>query len=105
MTMQSDELFQAQGSTLVDREGVKIGKIDEIYEDTRTGQPEWALVNTGLFGSKSTFVPLQQASREGDSVRVPYEKAQVKDAPGIAPDGQPIGSGCVYPLALSQSSR
>ena len=45
-------------------------------------------MNTGLFGTKSTFVPLQEATRDGGMLRVPYEKGQVKDAPRIDPDGQ-----------------
>src|SRR4051795_12585898 len=81
------DFTQLQGATLVDRDGDKIGKIDEIYQDTQTGRPEWALVNTGLFGTKSTFVPIGQATTEGSDLRVPFEKAQVKDAPGIEPDG------------------
>jgi uncharacterized protein (TIGR02271 family) len=84
---QFDDVSTLQGSTLYDRDGDKIGKIDEIYEDAHSGRPEWALVNTGLFGTKSTFVPIGEASREGDDIRVPYEKAQVKDAPRIDPDG------------------
>ena len=39
--------------TMVDRDGDRIGTIDGIYADDQTGQPEWALVNTGLFGTKS----------------------------------------------------
>jgi len=85
---QFDDYSTLQGTTLVDRDGDKIGKIDEIYEDAHTGRPEWALVNTGLFGSKSTFVPISQASQDSGQVRVPFEKAQVKDAPGVEPDGQ-----------------
>jgi uncharacterized protein (TIGR02271 family) len=84
---QSMDTAALRGSTLLDREGDKIGKIDDIYEDTTTGRPEWALVNTGLFGTKGTFVPISDASHEGEDVRIPYEKAQVKDAPGIEPDG------------------
>ena len=76
-----------QGRTLVDRDGDRIGTIDAIYLDDQTGQPEWALVNTGLFGTKSTFVPLAQATQTGDEVRVPYDKQLVKDAPRIDPDG------------------
>jgi uncharacterized protein (TIGR02271 family) len=86
-TMQKDEILQCRGQELLDRHGEKLGEIEEIYLDTGSDAPEWALVKTGLFGSKSTFVPLHDASREGDSIRVPYEKAQVKDAPRIDPDG------------------
>jgi uncharacterized protein (TIGR02271 family) len=75
-----------QDRTLVDRDGDRIGSIDAIYLDDQTGQPEWALVNTGLFGTKSSFVPLAQATPAGDDVRVPYDKQLVKDAPRVDPD-------------------
>jgi uncharacterized protein (TIGR02271 family) len=76
-----------QGRTLLDRDGSRIGSIDAIYLDDRTGQPEWALVNTGLFGTKSTFVPLAQAFQSDNDVVVPCDKQLVKDAPRIDPDG------------------
>jgi uncharacterized protein (TIGR02271 family) len=76
------------GRTMVDLAGDKIGQITDIYLDDDTGQPEWALVNTGLVGTKATFVPLSEAQGTGDTVQVPYEKAQVKDAPGMQADGQ-----------------
>src|SRR3954465_2932855 len=87
-TFQKDDLLQTRGQDLYDNDGEKIGKIEEIYLDADTGAPEWALVNTGLFGTKSTFVPLRDATEDGGSVRVPYEKAQVKGAPSIDPDGE-----------------
>jgi len=71
---------------MVDRESNPIGSIDAIYLDDQTGQPEWALVNTGLFGTKSSFVPLAQATRTGDNVRVPYDKRLIKDAPRVDVD-------------------
>src|SRR3954453_8583024 len=87
-TFQKDDLLQKRGQDLYDNDGDKIGSIQEIYLDADTGAPEWALVNTGLFGTKSTFVPLRDATDDGGSLRVPYEKAQVKDAPKIDPDGE-----------------
>jgi uncharacterized protein (TIGR02271 family) len=76
-----------QGRTMLDRDGGRIGTIDAIYLDDHTGQPEWALVNTGLFGTKASFVPLAQATQSDHDVRVPYDKQLVKDAPRIDPDG------------------
>jgi uncharacterized protein (TIGR02271 family) len=75
-----------QGRTLVDRDSGRIGTIDAIYLDDQTGQPEWALVNTGLFGTKASFVPLAQAFQSDNDVLVPYDKQLVKDAPRIDPD-------------------
>jgi uncharacterized protein (TIGR02271 family) len=82
-----DTVRSWQGRTMAGRDGAKVGTIDAIYLDDQTGQPEWALVNTGLFGTRSTFVPLAQATDAGDSVQVPYDKQLVKDAPNIDPDG------------------
>jgi uncharacterized protein (TIGR02271 family) len=76
-----------QGRTMLDRDGNRIGSIDAIYLDDQTGQPEWALVNTGLFGTKATFVPLAQAFQSDNDVLVPYNKQLVKDAPRVDPDG------------------
>jgi uncharacterized protein (TIGR02271 family) len=81
-------IAQWKGQDLLDTNGDKIGTIDEIYIDSKTEQPEWALVKTGLFGGKGTFVPLSQASPEDGGVRVPYAKSHVKDAPNIEPDGE-----------------
>ena len=82
-----DTVRNWQGATMVDRDGDKVGNIDAIYVDDQTGEPEWALVNTGFFGTRSTFVPIAQASASGDQVQVPYEKQLVKDAPNMDPDG------------------
>ena len=81
-----DTVRSWEGRPMVGPDGAKIGTIDSIYLDDQTGQPEWALVNTGLFGTKSTFVPLAQATDAGDGVQVPYEKQLVKDAPRVDAD-------------------
>ena len=87
-TLQKDRLLEQRGEDLYDNEGDKIGKIEEIYLDADSGQPEWALVNTGMFGTKSSFVPLRDAADADGTVQVPHDKAQVKDAPQMDPDGE-----------------
>jgi sporulation protein YlmC with PRC-barrel domain len=82
-----DELQSWHGRDLIDRDGDEIGSIGDVYVDDRTGQPEWLTVRTGLFGLRETFVPAAEARAEGDTVRVPYEKSQVKDAPNVDTDG------------------
>lgn len=85
---ETTEAYDFRGRTLVDQAGEKIGKIDELYRDDQGGQPEWATVHTGLFCTKSHFVPLAGASPDGEDVRVNVTKEQVKDAPSVDPDGQ-----------------
>jgi uncharacterized protein (TIGR02271 family) len=80
---QFTEAYDFRGRTLVDRDGEKIGTVDEVYTDHEAGQPEWALVHTGLLGMKRSFVPLRGASPGGEHVRVTVDKQAVKDAPGV----------------------
>jgi sporulation protein YlmC with PRC-barrel domain len=75
------------GAELLDSSGDKVGRIGQIYLDESTGEPEWATVNTGLFGTNESFVPLAQADRAGHAVRVHYEKATIKDAPNMLASG------------------
>jgi uncharacterized protein (TIGR02271 family) len=82
------DAYQWQGRTMLGNDGEKIGKITEIYEDPATGKPEWATVSTGLFGTKSNFVPLAGATPAGEDVRADVTKEQVKAAPGVEADGQ-----------------
>ena len=88
MNTQITQDYDWQGRTLKDRNGDKIGKIDSLYVDEQTDRPEWALVNTGLFGSKSSFVPIAGGAPEGEDVVVQVEAQQVKDAPKMDPDGE-----------------
>jgi uncharacterized protein (TIGR02271 family) len=80
------EAYEWRDRTVIGSDGEKIGTVDEIYFDTDTDKPEWASVNTGLFGMKSSFVPLRGAQPAGEDVRVAYTKDEVKDAPGVKPD-------------------
>ena len=75
------DAYTWQGRDLVGADGEKIGSVKEIYEDDRTGKPEWALVTSGLFGTHSHFVPLAGAEPTGEAVRVRVSKDQVKESP------------------------
>jgi uncharacterized protein (TIGR02271 family) len=86
MTTDMTHEYNWQGRTLKDRNGDTIGTIDALYLDQQTDKPEWALVNTGLFGTKSSFVPLAGAAPRDEDVVVRVEAQRVKDAPKMAPD-------------------
>src|SRR5918995_3326388 len=77
-----------RGRVMVDRDSNKIGEVVDIYLDNETDRPEWAVVRTGLFALRSTFVPLAEAREGGDELQVPHRRLQVKHAPNIEPDGQ-----------------
>jgi uncharacterized protein (TIGR02271 family) len=82
-----NDLDTVIGSEAYDTNGDKIGKVGQVYLDDSSDQPSWLTVNTGLFGSDESFVPVEGASVSGDRVTVSYDKAKVKDAPQVASDG------------------
>jgi uncharacterized protein (TIGR02271 family) len=81
------EISSVIGQTLYTDDGTKIGKIGQVYVDEVHDQPEWVTVNTGLFGTNESFVPLAEASWADDGLRVPYNKSTIKDAPNVSSDG------------------
>ena len=80
------DAYDYRGRTVVDQNGEKIGTVDDLYTDRDGGQPEWALVHTGLFGMKRNFVPIKDASASGEDVQVPVLKQHVSDAPKVEAD-------------------
>ena len=86
---QMTEAYDWRGREIVDAEGDKVGTLEELFRDEDTDRPEWAVVRTGMFGTKLSFIPIQGAEPAGEDVRVPFSKAQIKDAPRIDDsDGQ-----------------
>jgi uncharacterized protein (TIGR02271 family) len=81
-------LEQLEGRPVIGADGQKIGTVADVYFDKDTRQPEWALVTTGLFGTKHSFVPITTASTTPDGLSVPFTKDQVKDAPRLDDDGE-----------------
>ena len=86
---QVTEAYDWRGRDIIDAEGEKVGTLEELFRDEDTQEPEWAVVRTGMFGTKLSFVPIQGAEPQGEDVQVRFSKAQIKDAPRIDDsDGQ-----------------
>jgi uncharacterized protein (TIGR02271 family) len=81
-TESSEQSVQSlDGNVVVGTDGSEIGKVGQVYTDNETGQPSWVTVKTGWFGSNESFIPLDSATIDGDSIRVPYDKDMIKGAP------------------------
>jgi len=87
MPITENDLAGLRDGNVISPSGDKIGSIGQIYLDDQTGEPSFAAVNTGLFGLKQSFVPLQGARVEAGDLIVDYDKETVKDAPRIDDDG------------------
>jgi hypothetical protein len=73
---------------VVDRESATVGTIETFYLDQASGLPTWALVHTGWLGDRCSFVPLAAAVEVDGEIRLPYTKAQIREAPAVASDGE-----------------
>ena len=84
--IEQNEIQTMTGATVYSTDGDKIGKVGQLFLDDHTGQPEFVTVNTGLFGTSESFVPVEQATLDGDRLVVPFDKDKVKDAPNVDVD-------------------
>ena len=77
-----------KGRTVVDPDGDKVGTLEEFYLDRQSGDPTWAAIRTGLFGTHTSLAPLDGASLAGNDVKLGYSKSAVKDAPRPEVEGE-----------------
>jgi hypothetical protein len=78
------------GKMLIDREGERIGKLQDVYVDVENDEPQFATVKEGLIGRHLTFVPLGGITVGPDDLQVPVTKEQVKAAPNIEQHGEEL---------------
>ncbi|MGC5583466.1 DUF2382 domain-containing protein [Ornithinimicrobium sp. W1679] len=86
MRITQEHVDQLYNADVVDRDGESLGGVGQVYLDDHTGDPAWVTVKTGFFGTKETFVPLNDADYGDGAIRLPYEKSYIKDAPNMEAD-------------------
>lgn len=77
------DLFNA---TAYDKNGEKLGDVNEVFVDDQSGQPTFVEVNHGLFGMNSSLVPLRGHDFSGDDLKLGFSKDRIKDAPEFDSD-------------------
>src|SRR5579872_6305381 len=78
------------GKMLIDRDGRKIGKLQDVYVDVETDEPQFATVKEGFIGRHLTFVPLGGIRIGPDDLQVAATKEQVRSAPEIEVHGDEL---------------
>jgi uncharacterized protein YrrD len=78
------------GRMLLDCEGEKIGKLQDVYVDIENDEPQFATVKEGFIGRHLTFVPLGGIQIGPDALQVVVAKGQVESAPNIAQHGEEL---------------
>jgi hypothetical protein len=76
------------GKVIVDWDGDKIGKLQDVYVDVETDAPQFGTVKEGFLDRHLTFVPLTGVTVGPDELRVTVLKEQVRSAPDLDLRGQ-----------------
>jgi uncharacterized protein YrrD len=71
------------GKMLVDCNSEKIGKLQDVYVDVETDEPQFATVKEGFFDRHLTFVPPRGIQIGPDDLQVTVTKEQVRSAPDL----------------------
>ena len=83
-----------RGHDVADAQGHKIGGLEAIYVDTRTGLPSFGTVKVGMSTRHwLVLVPLDGATVGPGYLKVCYDRKQVKDAPSSGTDGELPAAG------------
>jgi uncharacterized protein YrrD len=88
--MEHQDIAQWHGKVLVDRDGERIGKLEDVYVDVETDEPMFGTVKEGLIGRHLTFVPLTGLTIGPDNLQVSVSREQVKAAPNIESEGDEL---------------
>jgi sporulation protein YlmC with PRC-barrel domain len=71
------------GRDLLDVNGEKIGRVEDVRVGEATGGLKWLVVRTGLLGRKKVLVPAAEVRETKDALAVSFTKDRVKDSPGV----------------------
>jgi hypothetical protein len=86
---EAGDIREWRDKDVLDPAGSKIGTLEAVYVDTRTGEPFFATVTVGLpTRRRLVFVPLTGATVGPSYLRVAHSKGDVRAAPSIETDGE-----------------
>jgi sporulation protein YlmC with PRC-barrel domain len=92
------------GKLLVDRDGAKIGKLQDVYVDVENDEPQFATIKEGFIGRHLTFVPLGGIKIGPDELQVTVTREQIKSAPNIEQHGEELSRQTNLPSTTTTSS-
>jgi len=78
------------GRMLIDSEGEKVGKLQDVYVDVENDEPQFATVKEGFINRHLTFVPLGGIRVGPDELQVAVTKQQIEAAPNIEQHGEEL---------------
>jgi hypothetical protein len=84
-TIPIEDVKAWSGQDVLDPQGEKLGKLEEVFYDTETDTPAFAAIRSGTFGKHLTLAVLAGATAGRDFLRLTIDKKQFKKAPSFDP--------------------
>ncbi len=78
MRLRVEQVHEWRGQDVLDRDGERIGKLDEVYYDSADGEPRFISVKSGLLGRQNHLVALAGATVSRDHIQVAYPQADIQ---------------------------
>jgi hypothetical protein len=75
-----EQIEEWLGQDVLDVDGERIGKLDEVYYSAGSGETMFALVTRGLLGRHRSLVPLTGASVGRDYLKLAYSTERIETA-------------------------
>jgi hypothetical protein len=100
-----EQLEEWVGEDVVDVDGERVGKLDEVYYSTATNQAVFAVVKSGLLGRHTSLVPLAGASVGREYLRLAYSAAQIDEVGFELDAGATIGQGDASASSIAERRR
>ncbi|HEX3519316.1 MAG TPA: PRC-barrel domain-containing protein [Solirubrobacteraceae bacterium] len=89
-----EQIEEWLGQEVLDADGERVGKLDEVFYSSGSGEAMFASVKSGLLGRRSSTVPLAGASVGRDYVRLAYTAEQIDGSTKEVPAGDGVsGAG------------
>jgi len=80
-----EDVSSLPGETVCDQDGLKIGKVKQLYSAGDEDAVMWVTVETslGIGNKRLVFIPLARLKHERDELRVPYSAQHVQSSPEV----------------------
>jgi hypothetical protein len=85
-----NKIHEVENATVKDRDGATAGKVAQVFPSAEDGSAAFVSVATGLLGSHTALVPVEDATFDGTDLHVGYTKSAIKAAPSPAAAGNSL---------------
>ena len=85
MSLTADQLADLTGrADVLDADGHRLGRLQDVYDSDRTGEPTWVTLDDDRSDGPVRFVPLRGARLDGADLRLAYPGGVIDSAPNVS---------------------